>query len=91
MRIINVLLWYSEVIKFIIFSGQNITTIPKWVGITGIQGQISSIQAALTTIGQNTDSIFQGNAGNQFINTDPKDFYNNLTNLFNAYSPKYIK
>jgi hypothetical protein len=69
---------------FEILNGQNVTTIPRWIGISAIQGRLTDIQNALATISQNTDNIFK-NASNNFINTDPPQFENNVNTLNNNY------
>jgi hypothetical protein len=68
-------------------SGQNITTTPRWIGISGIKKTLQDTNAALDKIAQNANTAFN-NAS--WTETEPKNFQNNLTDVYSRFKDQSL-
>jgi len=67
--------------------GQNITTTPRWIGVTGIRKVLSDTNAALDTISQNSQTVFTNTT---WTSTDPKNFEGLLDNTYKKFSSRSL-
>ena len=63
-------------------SGQNLTTTPRWIGISGIKNTLEQTNAALDTISKNSKTAFKDS---DWTKTEPEKFKNDLTNMYNKF------
>ena len=68
-------------------SGQNVTTTPRWIGISGIKTTLAETTAALDEISKNSKTAFNNST---WTETEPQQFKNNLTNVYNLFSKRTL-
>jgi hypothetical protein len=68
-------------------SGQNITSTPRWIGISNIKKTLQNTITALDEISQNSNKAF---ADSNWTKTEPENFKKNLTNSYVLFSSRSI-
>ena len=76
------LTFYSNTVE-----GQNITTTPKWIGVTGIRKIFAETSSALDTISQNSKTAFTNTT---WTTSDPANFESLLDTTYNKFSSRSL-
>lgn len=76
------LTFYSNTVE-----GQNITTTPKWVGVTGIRKIFADTSSALDTISQNSKTAF---TDTNWTKSDPQNFESLLDKTYQKFSSRSL-
>lgn len=68
-------------------NGEIKATIPKWIGISGIQNTLSSTNIAIDLIAQNSKSAFPDTT---WADKDTNNFINSLSNAYSKFSGRTL-
>jgi hypothetical protein len=72
------LLFYNDVVN-----GQNVTTVPRWIGIEGVSDTLSKTRSALSEIAEEAEKV--STSDDPWIETDPPAFEKKLSEAYNSY------
>jgi hypothetical protein len=68
-------------------SGQQISTTPRWIGVTNIKSTLQNTISGLDEISKNSNNSFNNN---NWTKTEPENFKQNLTFTYNLFSTSTI-